>query len=575
MTWKVLSPFLAGMMSVVFMAGCQQSVPARANATPANAVVPTPADTTPVTVVAAKPAVAAPRLAAPRPRGTIQLRSIGQYQHGSFAKLASEIPAYDTRSKRLFVANVEKCAFDILDVANPASPTLVGSVSAKLHGDKPTSVSVRNGMIAMSVVPESKAKTGRVMFVSPDGEVLKVLEVGHEPDMLTFSPDGHWLLVANEGEPNQAYDIDPEGTISLIDVSGGIDSLTQQQVQSLDFHAFSDRSLLDPSIRIFGKNASVAQDLEPEYITVSKDSKTAWVVCQENNALVVVDLTAGKITRLIGLGFKDHHRPGQGLDASDHDQQVRIQPWPVKGMYQPDAIQNYLADGATYLVTANEGDGRSYDGFNEETRVGELKLDPSVFPDASSLQSAENLGRLRTTKYMGDRNGDGLHEELYSYGARSFSIWNADGQLVFDSGDQFEQITAELFPRHFNADNESDKFDNRSDKKGPEPEGVAVGEVAGGMYAFIGLERMGGVMVYDISQPRQARFDSYVNTREVRDAGQGQPQGDLGPEGLLFIAAQDSPHGKPLLVVCNEVSGTTRIFEVAAVQKSIAAQDSN
>lgn len=563
MTWKVWSPFVAGMMSVVTLAGCEQVAPYQSQATSA-----TTSTGTPVVVVAKKPVAESTPSAVPQSRSVIQLRAIGQYQHGTFAKLAAEIAAFDPRSQRLFVANVEQCAFDILDLSHPAAPVFVNRVSAKLHGDKPTSVAIRNGMIAMSVVPESKAQTGRVMFASPDGEVLKVFEVGHEPDMLTFSPDGHWLLVANEGEPNQAYDVDPEGTISLIDVSGGVASLTQQQVKSLDFHAFADRSQLDSSIRIFGKNATVAEDLEPEYITISKDSRTAWVVCQENNALAVVDLVAGKITRLIGLGFKDHSQAGQGLDASDRDQQVRIRPWPLKGMYQPDAIQSYLVDGATYLVTANEGDGRSYEGFNEETRVADLKLDPSVFPDAQDLQKEENLGRLRTTKLMGDRNGDGLHEELYAFGARSFSIWTADGQQVFDSGDQFEQITAERYPRHFNADNESDTFDNRSDKKGPEPEGVALGEVAGRMFAFVGLERMGGIMVYDISQPRQARFDRYVSTREVDRADAGHPQGDLGPEGLLFIAGHDSPNGKPMLVVCNEVSGTTRIFELDAVSET-------
>ncbi len=560
MTWKVWSSLVAGTMSAILVVGCDQAT--RTSAIPNQ-------------VVAAKPITDFTPTAAPQPCNSIRLEPIGQFKHGGFATLASEIAAYDVASKRLFVANVESCAFDILDLSNPAAPSLVGRVSAKQHGDKPTSVTARHGMIAMSVVPQSKRNTGRVLFVDSVGAVLKVLEVGHEPDMLTFSPDGHWLLVANEGEPDPSYEFDPEGTVSLIDVSLGINNLTQQQVTTLDFHAFADRTKLDSSIRIFGKNATVEQDLEPEYIAVSKDSQTAWVVCQENNALAVIDLPQRRITKLAGLGFKNHSLARQGLDASDQDHQIRIRQWPLKGMYQPDAIQTYVVDGTHYLVTANEGDGRNYPGFSEEARVAELKLDPQVFPDAVTLQNHHNLGRLRTTKFLGDGDGNGLHEEIYAYGARSFSIWTADGQQVFDSGDQFERIIAERYPLNFNADNTENPIDSRSDKKGPEPEGVALGEIAGRMYAFIGIERMGGVMVYDVSQPRAPRFNSYVNTRQAGGSHTPAELGDLGPEGLLFISQQDSPAGVPLLVVCNEISGTTRIFRIDAHEHRMVTKGSN
>ena len=560
MTWKVWSSLVVGTMSAILVVGCEQA--ARKSGAP-------------IKVVAAKPISDPASLPAPRPRNALRLEAIGQFKHGGLANLASEIAAYDVTSKRLIVANVDKKIFDFLDLTDPAAPRQVATISVKPHGDKPTSVATRNGMIAMTVITVSKRTTGRVLFASPDGQVLKVLEVGYEPDMLSFSPDGHWLLVANEGEPEPNYDFDPEGTISLIDVSGGVESLTQTHVKSLNFHAFEDRSQLDRSIRIYGKNASVSQDLEPEYITYSKDSKTAWVACQENNAVAVVDLPSRQVTKLIGLGFKDHNVAGQGLDASDKDNLVRVRHWPLKGMYQPDAIQAFAVDGKQFFVSANEGEARTYSGFTEDVRVADLKLDPQVFPDAAELQKKENLGQLRTTKVMGDQNGDGLYEELYSFGARSFSIWTGDGKQVFDSGDQFELITAERYPRNFNASNEKDDFDERSDNKGPEPEGLAVGEIGGRMYAFIGLERMGGIMIYDISRPDLPVFDSYVNTRQFNQSGTPGALNDLGPEGVLFIPAKDAPAGQPLLVLCNEISGTTRIFRVAETNPSALAKNAD
>ncbi|MBN1261737.1 MAG: choice-of-anchor I family protein, partial [Anaerolineae bacterium] len=240
------------------------------------------------------------------------------------------------------------------------------------------------------------------------------------------------------------------------------------------------------------------------------------------------------------------------LDASDKDAGIAIQNWPVHGMYQPDAIASYEVGGETFLVTANEGDARDYDGYSEEERVKDLTLDPTVFTDTATLQADENLGRLKTTSAMGDANDDGLYEELYAYGARSFSIWDANGELVFDSADQFEQITAALAPTLFNSQGDAGSFDERSDDKGPEPEGVTVATLGGRVFAFIGLERVGGVMVYDVTNPESPVFVHYFM----------QPAGHISPEGLVFIAAADSPSGAPLLVMSNEVTGSLAILEV-------------
>lgn len=501
---------------------------------------------------------------APQPRGRLQLIPVGGFLHGEvFGSLAAEIAAYDAGSRRLFVVNGEKKSIDILDISNPAAPVLATRADISDLGAA-NSVAAKHGMIAVCVAAESKREPGKVVFLSPDGERLNIVEVGYEPDMLTFSPDGRWLLVANEAEPTDDYDFDPDGSVSQIDLSAGVEKLSQSDVTALEFGRFNDvRESLDPSIRIIGQGTSVAQDLEPEYIAVAADSKTAWITCQENNAIAIADLEGKVITRLVGLGFKDHSLDGNWLDAGDTDKGIRIRPWPLMGMYQPDAIAAFTAAGETFLVTANEGEARAYKGFRDECQFAELTLDPTVFPNAAELQKGGNLGRLRVTNTLGDRNGDGAFEELYCYGTRSFSIWNRNGEQVFDSGDQFERILAEQCPDSFNSDHESHCVDDRSDNKGPEPEGVVLGEIDAATYAFVLLERASGLMVYDVSDPTAPVFECYWNGRDLSAPARLGSGGDLGPEGGIFIPAEFSPTGKPLLAVCYEVSGTTRIYEVS------------
>ena len=253
-----------------------------------------------------------------------------------------------------------------------------------------------------------------------------------------------------------------------------------------------------------------------------------------------------------------------GLDASDADNKINIRQWPLKGMYLPDGIAAFKSGKQTYLITANEGDAREYPAFTETVRIGsgEVALDPVKFPSAATLKNSANLGRLNITNTMGRNTATGFYEEIFAFGARSFSIWNDRGKLIFDSRDAFERITAETFPSNFNASNTNNTFDNRSDDKGPEPEGVVIGNVFGKPYVFVGLERIGSVVVYDISNPAAPSFVQYVNNRDFTFAPNTSGAGDLGPEGLLFISARDSPKGRPLLVVGNEISGTTTIFEI-------------
>jgi hypothetical protein len=512
----------------------------------------------------------------------LELKFLGRYQSGIFGpdRSAAESLTHDPETQRLFIVNVAENRIDVLDISDPKRPEKRFFIDLAPYGSNANSVAVYKGIVAVAVQNVVKTDPGLAVFFDADGRFLNKVQVGALPDMITFTPDGKKVLVANEGEPNDEYTVDPEGTVSIIDIKHGIRRLKQSDVATADFQRFNNRSL-DPSIRIFGPNATVAQDLEPEYIAVSHDSKTAWVTLQENNAIGELDIERGKFTKLIGLGFKDHKLPGRGLDASDRDNAINIANWPVKGMYQPDGIAAYRHRGETFLVTANEGDARDYDGFAEEARVSSLNLDPTIFPNAAVLKQNANLGRLTVTKATGDKNKDGIFEELYVFGARSFSIWDEHGRLVFDSGDDFEQIMADRFPTFFNSNNEANNFDDRSDNKGPEPEGVTIARLFGRIYAFVNLERMGGIMIYDITNPYDVSFVEYFNSRDFTvpvcdeadddDCEQGSMTnpavGDLGPEIIHFISSQESPNQKPLLAVSNEISGTTAIYEIVRGNK--------
>ncbi len=936
----------------------------------------------------------------------LNLEHLSTYSTGIFDEGAAEIVAHDKVGNRLFFVNGDAKTVDVLDISNPELPTLVNQIDITPYGGGLNSVDIFDGLLAVAVENDDKQADGVVVFFDTEGVFLNQVAAGALPDMLIFSEDGQKVLVANEGEPNDDYDIDPEGSVTIIDLSQGVSDATST---TLTFEMYNDKkaSLINKGVRIFGNDgaASVAQDLEPEFITLSPDGTLAYVACQENNALVVVDVVQAEILDILALGFKDHQKgapklreyflneipwfdvfdlgtpvydgaetiklggfsglcydpltstdnqlsfwavpdrgpnestvdanlsqnlrpfklpnyqarlvklnyiknldmffidanpimlkradgvtpisgrgniPGHdeipvtrtddthftnvdysvdgidyhaldydafggdfegvirvvnfdtkdfsfwlcdeyrpaiyhfdengvlinrfvpegtaqlgdnpqtpgfygdetlpavynkrranrgfeaiaydydeniiyafiqtplynpssitrnnsdvirvlginpengqpvreyvyllernrdsgvglsrvdkigdavyagngkfyilerdsstpddgdtgkkyifeinikgatnilgtalatkmdsngpddktlemmsadelvaagiqplfknkvlnlpsigylpsdkpeglalipggdlvvlndndfglagagvsdnssmgfiefqgnyGFDASDKDDEISIQPRPTLGMYQPDAIASYSVDGRTYIVTANEGDARDYDGYSEEDRVDDLVLDPFVFPDFENMQKEENLGRLKTTYANGDLDLDGMNEYIYSYGARSFSIWDEFGNQVYDSANEFEELILTIDPDNFNSTNDdNDSKDNRSDDKGVEPEAVTVAELDGKMYAFIGLERMGGVMVYDISDPKAASFVTYINNRNFSVDAELPEAGDLGVEDIIIIKAEDSPNGQDLMVTANEVSGTVSIFTI-------------
>ena len=937
--------------------------------------------------------------------GQLNLEHLSTYSTGIFDEGAAEIVAYDPASQQLFFTNADAGTIDILDISNPDTPQKVGEIDISAYGGGVNSVAVSNGIVAAAVENDNKQENGRIVFFDTAGNYLNDVAAGALPDMITFSPDGNKVLTANEGEPDDDYLIDPEGSVTIVDISAGVGAAVATQIT---FDSYNDQkmSLLNRGIRIYGNNGNVtvAQDLEPEYIAVSPDNSLAYVGLQENNAMAVIDLNNNTLLDILPLGYKNHKQgeanlkeyllneipwwpalgtpvfdggetiklggfsglfydpitstsnqlsfwaipdrgpnsgaisksltgtsqnlrpfklpnyqariekliyiksldmffidanpvflkqadgtpisgrgnipgfdevpvtptdanvytnadytvngvdyhqleydrfggdfegivrtpdftywmcdeyrpaiyhfdangvmidrfvpegtsllgdvpqpagyygsetlpevyskrranrgfealaydteknllyafiqspietpdnqvrnnsdvirvlginpangeaveefvyllernresgvglartdkmgdavfkgngifyvlerdssnpsdgntgrkyifeinlkgatnilgtalsnktssagPGDktlemmtadelaaagiqtihktktlnlpsigylpsdkpeglallpdgglvvvndndfglagagvsdnismgfisfgnnyGFDASDRSATVDISSRPTLGMYQPDAIDAYQVNGKNYIVTANEGDARDYDGYSEEGRVKDLVLSDESFNNSSVMIEDENLGRLKTTFANGDLDQDGVNEEIYSYGARSFSIWDENGNIIFDSGDEFERVILDQYPDYFNSTNDdNDSFKNRSDDKGCEPEAVEIARINGQTYAFIGLERMGGIMVYNISNPYQAEFVSYTNNRNFSVDAETVETGDLGIEDILFVEDADSPNGAALLITANEVSGTISLFSINDAQ---------
>lgn len=653
-----------------------------------------------------------------QPTSRVELKHLSTYHTGVFEQGAAEISSYDPSSKRLFFINAPDNRVDVLDLSDPLQPELLFGIDMNPYGGGCNSVVVFDGWVAVAEQANTKTQPGKVVFFNIDGDFIQQVDVGALPDMLTITPDHQRILVANEGEPSDSYSEDPEGSVTIIDLSAGIGQLTPADVTELDFTlynyirnsfeigswnysvfppaynaagetwaavtslggkqpilgthfwgisdvvngnsggnffhtltfdpvdiagrpraslsfkyfasgfeladsigyivaydngvewnmedavwleptalwkevtveipqpyetlriqllakqdgpddfaGFEDVrvSFLDESTRIFGNNglSTAAQDLEPEYIAVAPDNSRAWVVFQENNAMGMINLQTLQLENIKGLGFKDYLLPQNQLDASDQGGVIAIQNWPVKGIYQPDAFVAFSVEGEHYILSANEGDTREYPGYNEEVRISSRTLDPVAFPNGSILKQNTNLGRLRTTISLGDTDWDGDYDELYCFGGRSFSIWNADGSMAFDSGDQFEQITAQAYPNGFNSNhNNNSSFKTRSDDKGPEPEAATIGEIYGRKYAFVGLERIGGIMMYDVTNPVAPEFVQYLNTRNFSQAANSPDAGDLGPEGIIFIPKSQSPNLRDLIVTASEVSGTVSVFQL-------------
>lgn len=518
----------------------------------------------------------------------LSLVPVGTYETGQFAESAAEIVTYHAGTKRILTVNAQSGKIDVLDASDPASLTKVDEISG---GENTTinSVAVRaDGLAAATVEPSVKTDSGSVIFFNVETlETLGSVTVGALPDMITMTEDGAYALVANEGEPAEDYSVDPEGSISVIPLPESIGAATE--VLTASFSHFNEQNLPD-GVRIFGTvgaSDSVAQNIEPEYIATHADK--AYISLQENNAIAVMDIATATVEKILPLGTVDLNEVK--MDISDKDGIYNPVNAPIKSFLLPDALDTYTVGETTYIVTANEGDGRDWEGYSEETRIKDLVTPeetgaPRLCEDFAGMTTDqiaaftadEGAGRLKITTSAGLNEEGTCFEELYTFGGRGFSIFTTDGERVYNSDDDFERIINETHPKFFNSDHEESAFDSRSSAKGPEPEAVVVGEIDGRHYAFIANERVGGILVYDVTDPASVKFVTYVNNRDfTQDMAQGgdlAKAGDLGPEGLAFVPASSSPNGKNLLVAGNEVSGTTTVFQIDSLISASPAPSS-
>lgn len=524
---------------------------------------------------------------------------------------AAEIVQYQKSTGYIYALNSsgDKATIEILDINNASAGALVADsenvvnntnlpiLSTLNLGDNTAgdansiAISDELELLAVAMAATTKTDIGYVAFYDISGATpsfIKNVAVGALPDMVAFSPDSTKVVVANEGEPSNDYTIDPEGSISIIDITTGIVADT---AVNLNFNAYdSMKSELQEQGVVFANptgqvingvtiNTTVSMDLEPEYVAITEDSSMAYISIQESNAMAVVDLSDNTLVKVVGLGFKDWSQ--HNIDASDKDNGINFKKYKnLYGMYQPDTIASYRWSGTDFIVSANEGDGREYifdstdeasclaaggldfdDGdclaYTDEIRAEDLTLDAIAFADVNN--DDDDLGRLKVTTALGDSDNDGEYEALYTYGARSFSIWDANGRLIFDSGDDVGLITAAVHGENFNSDEDENKGDTRSDAKGAEPEALALGKINDRTYAFVGLERMGGILVYDITNPFNVTFIDYFYNRGTVEGA--DITGDLAPEGMKFVAETDT--SPALLIVGNEISGSVSVWEIA------------
>lgn len=450
---------------------------------------------------------------------------------------AAEITTFDPSTDRLFaVNNGAENRIDVLDISDPSNIKLIKSIAMAGYGGYVNSVAVSNGKLAAAIESTNKQGSGRiVVFNTSNLNELKIITVGALPDMVTFSPDGKYILSANEGEPSNDYLNDPEGTVSIIKVE-------DYSVRTINFSTFESQlaSLTTKGFRIFGPGKNFNKDIEPEYITVSDDNKTAYVTLQENNAIAEIDIASAVVKNIFPLGFKNYGLSINAADFSDKDNKIEFNAQTnVFGMYMPDAIAYYSLNGKNYLFTANEGDSREYTAFTEMKRTNSISLDATKFPTTTILKTDAILGRLNITNTLGDIDADGDFDALYSLGARSFSVWDAStGTQVFDSKNELDVKAKELGVYD----------DTRSDDKSIEPEAVTIGRVGSKQIAIIGMERADAFAIYDITNPAAPTFIKMYKTGDA-------------PEGVLFIPASKSPIYQSLIVVSSENDGNVKIYK--------------
>jgi hypothetical protein len=515
-------------------------------------------------------------------------------------KFSAASVAYDKESRRLFIANPFDARLEIYAIDDPAAPALLKTVplgfysgrcdASLLHCSRPNHVAVADGVVAVVVVNDPATEPGRLVLMDTDGTILHDLAAGPSPTWVAFTPDRTRIVVANQGVASGDYRIDPEGSLAIVTDWATAAGPTVTPVSLQSFNA-RKAELIDRGVRVYGPcvastgpcEVTVAQDLEPVALTIAADSSRAWITFEANNAIGVLDIREARVVDIRSLGLKDHGRWLNRLDATV-DQDFDLLPWPVKGMYQANGIDRFRSFGRTYLITANRGNWRessAFEGGTERLTVAEACANgrlPAPLCYSKVINGVQGLAAgVPTLSIAGHPlrfNADPAAPlaQPQTFGGRSFAIWTTDGRLVHDSGAALEAITHRACPAFFNSQSDQNTFDDRSDEKGPEPEGVVTAGIGGRTFAFVTLRRIGGVMVFDVSLPWLPIFQQYINNRDFSINPKSLPAGfpseyfvncaagDLQSVKPVFVAAADAPGGKPLLLVVNNYSGSVTLL---------------
>lgn len=499
----------------------------------------------------------------------------------------AEIATFHSGSKRIFATNGAKNSIDIYDISEVSKPQKVGSVSLTSYGSDVTSVAAGKDVIAAAVsVSESysasgvpTANNGKLVVFDPTGKVLSVIDVlGVLPDSVTFTPNGLTALVAIEGQPICAKDdpattakentdyskaVDPVGGVTVVDLTNP----SKPIAKFAGFSQFSSAEMKRIGVSLSATVNSVAKDFEPEFVSAITD-EVAYVTIQEANALAKLNISSAIFER-VSRAFESKMSV-TARDTSDRDSGAGPRNYNnVVGDSQPDAIAGFRIGGGNYFVTANEGDAREYSCIDDDSRASSLKVDSRRFPDWKSLSSSAALGRAKVNPNNGDRDGDGDIDTIHLRGSNSMTMYR-DGIPLWDSGDLLDQIQISAFGvANINGSHSlsSDKTtinysgQDRSDDKGAEPEGVAVGMVGERRVAILGLERMSALVIFDITTPRAPIFQEWLQMLPAKSS----PFKDAkywSPEGIVFVPADKSPSGKALIITSYELTGSLSIHEI-------------
>lgn len=500
-------------------------------------------------------------------------------------ELGAEIPTYHASTQRIFATNAVRNTIDVYSISNPENPRLLRRVSMASFGDGMTSVAAGKDVVVVSVTNDTEYQSdgtpvvanGVLVVLNPKtSKVISSVDVGGvEPDAVTFTPDGKTALVAIEGEPSCALDnsftpwdestdysyaVDPAGKVSIVDLR----IPKYPRVKTADFENLKiDLSNLDIALSTTVDNPAL--DLEPEYIAAVNDS-FAFVTLQEANAIAMVSIRQAKVVGIFSAGFTD--RGDVEFDPSDRDASLGPRTYEnVFGSRQPDTIAAFSQGSDYYFATANEGDAREWSCLEDDIRGVSLTGDPTVFPTWSDLNDNDELGRLKVDPNLGDLDGDGDYDQIYARGGRSVTIFK-NGEEIYDSGSLLETIQVALFgTANINGQHELDgdlaeyAAQSRSDDKGAEPEGIAIGMVGTKRVLILGLERMSALVLFDITNPANPIFEEWKQMMPVANTHISEATA-WSPEGIIFIPANQSPNGKPLVITSYEVSGSLTIHQI-------------